>query len=293
MDWPRLARFGFATGLCITLTLCPPAGAEQTPTNNGSTVTTSGRRTETGGSVTVGAQQHIPTSGRTAHRGGGVATTTCSYRTIDAAPFGPGQATGPSAQPVAALIWRTCADAATGAAVGLPTLVPGAPGAAAAPVDPVPDLVDLATANIDIDLPIPQFSPPGATLPNVDTYLWTAPTPDPTASASAAGVTVTVTATPVGTRYRLLPGDRPSADDGRIIDCDGRPAPYDAGRPVGGQPSRCRHRFRAPTRDLEVDVTATWHLTWTATNGERGDLGRVARTVTVPYRVQAAVTVIR
>lgn len=272
----------------------PTAGAQSSSggwTGGSGSVTTSGRRTDTGGSVTVGIQQRIPTSGRTAHRGGGVVTTTCTYRTVDAAPLGPGQATSPSAQPAGTAIWRTCTDARTGAAVGLPSLITTAPGAVPAPFDPVPDLVDLATANIDIDLPEPAFSPPGATLSNVDTYLWTAPGPDPTASASAAGVTVTVTAVPVRTVFRV--GGGASRDDGRVITCRGRPVPYDVARPAGDQRSTCVHRFHPPTREVSVDVTATWHLTWAATNGVRGDLGEVSRTTTVPYRVQAATTVIR
>ncbi len=297
MDRSRPDRLGWIViGLCCALVVTQPAAAERASDGiNGGGTGISARRTETGGSVTVGAQRRIETPGRSAHRGGGVATTTCSYRTVDAAPFGPGAPTGPDAGPVGTLTWRTCVDAATGAAIGVPSLVASAaPGAPATPFDPVPDLVDLATANIDVDLPEPRFSPPGATLPNVDTFLWTAPHDDPTASASAAGVTVTVTATPERTRFHIegVHGV-PSRDDGRTVECAGRPAPYDPARPTTEQASSCRYRFHTPTRDLDVDVTTTWRLTWTATTGASGDLGGIDRTVTVPYRVQAAATVIR
>ena len=82
-------------------------------------------------------------------------------------------------------------------------------------------------------------------------------------------------------------------DDGVVVTCTGPPKAFDPAVPVRDQTTACHHRFAAPTRDLTIDTTATWRLTWSATNGTTGDLGTIDRTTTTPYRVQEKETVIR
>lgn len=301
--WTRMGRrSAFVIGLCMAGLVAGGSEAVAAPPGSGaiggSGVHTSGTQTSTGAQASVsGEQRVIPTKGRNAHRGRGAPRITCSFRTIDAAnPIGNtgGDAGNPNALPVGTQTWRTCYDTSTGARVEGPTLHTSTGGGNAGGPDITSVLVDQALANIDIDLPVPGFSPPGQTFPNFDTWFWTDDLPTQTASATAAGVTVTVTATRVATTFGINPatGVR-SPDDGVVVTCNGAPRRYDPSRPDRSQTTTCRHRFAAPTRDLTVDTTATWRLAWTASNGTRGDLGTISRTATTPYRVQEKATVIR
>ena len=241
----------------------------------------------------------IPTSGRHPHRGRGVSDITCRFETInvlDPLGAGGGDAGNPADLPVGTQTWRSCYSTSTGARVEGPTLytttAPGPGGAR----NVTAELIDMALANIDIDLPVPHLSPPGQTVPNVTTWLWTEDIATQTASATASGVTITVTATLATTRYEINPSDDPAAastDDHVVIVCAGAPHAFDPARPEREQATTCSHRFAAPTRDVTIDTTVTWRATWTASNGTSGDLGTIDRTVTMPYRVQEKETVIR
>ncbi|MFN8051028.1 MAG: hypothetical protein U0Q22_06310 [Acidimicrobiales bacterium] len=260
-------------------------------------MTTSGTRTENGAQASVGTQNVIPTSGRTAQHGNGAPKVTCTFNAID--PLAPIGALGADVDslsdlPAEVQVWRTCRDA-TGRVVEGPTLIttngPGAPRP-----DIVGQLRDQALANIDIELPVPRFSPPTETLPNLDTWFWTDDQTRQEASASAGGVTVTVTAELRSTQFEIAASAEPgtaSRDDGVRVACPGAMPAYRPEVPPGDQSTTCHHRFAAPTRDLSIDVTSTWALSWSATNGTSGDLGAIERTSTAPYRVQAKRTVIR
>ncbi len=291
-------------GLCVAVAaLAAGASAADGPPGpnfGGSGVHTSGTRTDTGAQATVGAgsqQSVIPTSGRNAHRGKGAGKVTCTFKTIDILnPLGGtgADAGNPYDLPVGTQVWRSCFDTSTGARVEGPTLYTSRGPAAGGGPGLAVELVDSALANIDIDLPVPRFSPPNQTFPNFDTWLWTNVLPAQTASATAAGVTVTVSAKLTTTKYEInaAPGEV-SRDDGVVVTCTGPPKAFDPAVPVRDQTTACHHRFAAPTRDLTIDTTATWRLTWSATNGTTGDLGTIDRTTTTPYRVQEKETVIR
>lgn len=288
-------------GLCLAVALLETdsAGAQTAPGSfsGGSGVTTSGSRTETGAQAQVGTQSVIPTSGRNAHRGRGVSDVTCTFTAvnpIDPIGSGGGDVGNPNSLPEGTQSWRSCFSRSTGQRVSGPTLYTTPPPGAGGAPNVTGQLVDQALANIDIDVPTPHASPPGGTLPNIDTWFWTDETATQSASASAAGVTVTVTARLVSTTYEIQAVEgSPSTDDGVVLTCSGAPKPFDTSKPERDQTSTCTHRFAAPTRDLTIDATVTWQAGWTATNGTIGDLGTIERTATLDYRVQEKHTVIR
>jgi len=178
---------------------------------------------------------------------------------------------------------RICEDRVTGRTVSGPAFVTiGAPDSAAT----LDALIDQAMANLDVNLPVPVSSPAnGVTLPHIDTWFWIANTESQTRSASAAGITATVRSTLADVTFDL-------GADGTLR-CPGGGTPYDMSRPSRGQRSECAHAFAAPTRAIDIDVTATWRITWSASTGASGDLGTVSRTSTLPLQIQEHATVIR
>lgn len=260
-------------------------------------MSTGGSVTSTGAQGSVTSHGGIARSGRTAHRGGGARTISCTYRkSVSNTTHGQAgdDVPDPHSLEPGIILWRTCVNVATGASLGTNIYTTTAPTPSApAAIDVTGQLIDAAMANIDIDLPEPHFSPPGMTLPNIDTWLWIDDQTRQTASASAAGITITVTAEVVNTTHEVLPStdtEVTSRDDHHRIVCAKAGTPY---RPGSEQSDGCRYRFSAPTRDLAIETTATWRASWSATNGTSGDLGTIERTTTTPYRVQEKHTVIR
>lgn len=236
-----------------------------------------GTLTDTGGSTNAWG---IAGSGRQAHRGGGASDVVCRYYRVSA-DIGVG-VPADDALPGETVV-RVCEDRATGRTVSAPTFVvvpeAGNPTTVAA-------LVDQAMANLDVDLPDPRTSPgAGRTLANLDTWFWVTGTDVQRRSASAGGLTATVTSRLVDVAFDL-------GDEGELHCADGGTA-YDAAKRSRDQRSTCTHAFGAPTRHVDVDVTATWRISWSATNGAGGDLGTVSRTSTLPLDVSAKTTVIR
>lgn len=285
-----------ALGLCaaVTLSLVPAGASEEGGSLSGGTVSTSGRRTGSGAEASVGSSASPVSGSPSAGGGGGARQVRCTRNAIDpAAPLG---TTGPEVGdlPEGVRYWRTCVDVASGARVSGPTLETAGPpalqGAALAAV-----LRDQALASLEVEVPVGRLSPPGATLPNFETWLWSDQPPTVGSSASAAGVTVSVSAVLVGTSFTFHPaadGVR-SRDDGVTVRCEGPPQPYRPEVRISQQSSSCTYRFSGPTRDLTVGVSASWALSWSASTGDGGDLGTIERSASVPYRVQAKATVIR
>lgn len=299
MGCSRLARSRqHGLRLCIAViallgVAAPPASAGASDgggTLGGSSgVTTTGSRTDNGGTASVDARGGVsgrPTGSSGASSGGSSSgspsgpsssgpAVRCTY-----APINPvaGRSIDPSTQPEGTRLWRTCVDPSTGRTVSGPTLIITGPTGAATPeADPTPALLASARARLDVPMPTGGFSPPNLTLPNFDTWLSVAGPAELSESAATAGVTVTVAATRTSVTYRINPVEGlPSTDDGVVLTC----------------PSVCRHRFAAPTRALGVSVTTRWRVRWSATNGDGGELGEITQTANVPYRVQAKETVI-
>jgi hypothetical protein len=117
---------------------------------------------------------------------------------------------------------------------------------------------------------------------NVATWMWVDGWAPISASASAGGVTVTVTASPTHVEWDM--------GDGTVVDCAGPGAVYDESRPADAQSTDCSHTYRrssASQADQRYRIAATsyWHVTWTASTGESGDLGVVGRTSSIRVRV--------
>jgi hypothetical protein len=147
--------------------------------------------------------------------------------------------------------------------------------------------------------PVPRMAPDRApdgrfdTIVNLHTWLWVDRTEwrTLTRTTSVPGLAVTVTATPVRTRWDTGEG---------TVDCGPGTAWSQAalaGETDGFGPASpdCEVRYRrASTRSgLPGNVTATWHVTWIATDGERGELPDLTRLTpfTVIVREYSAVLV--
>jgi hypothetical protein len=135
--------------------------------------------------------------------------------------------------------------------------------------------------------PAIELSPPAATpqLVGVTTWLWLGDPWQPLqASAELGGVTSTVTARPTAVRWDL--------GDGTTITCAGPGTPYDISRSPASQHSTCTHTFQRRGQ-FAVTATVTYETTWTASTGDAGALGPVARTATVAITVNEAQALIR
>jgi hypothetical protein len=257
--------------IAIVVAVVQPASADSYNGDTTTHTTVSGTQTDDGGAAFVDSV--IGRRGRESHRGTGSGIT-CTYRSLNV-----GESTGDDfAEGMTVL--RICVDSA-GAVTGtdLVTLAARSPRAQALLA------VGRAVAAVSIDLPVADSSPADhVTIPNIATWFWVTNKEPFTATASEGGVAATVRAQFAGATFDAGGQSVTCADGGRA---------YDLKLPDDRQSSHCVIRFVPPARHIDVDVTATWHLTWTATNGESGDLGDVERTATIPLDVHELHTVIR
>jgi hypothetical protein len=160
---------------------------------------------------------------------------------------------------------------------------------AAAVPDPAVVAADLAQqALAEIVLPTPAIAsnPPNAlAVINVPVWMWVGQWTTPAASASAGGVTATVSAVPQQVRWAM--------GDGHDVVCAGPGTPYDMTRPPDDQSTACSYSYVDRAGDMTVTAVESWHVTYTATNGQGGDLGVLTRTATMPEHVHQLVTAIR
>jgi hypothetical protein len=184
-------------------------------------------------------------------------------------------ATVPAGGPIGYTSCTRIADAAT---VGWVTGLGGLAGPAVPTVDV---LVAQARANLVIALPDVATSPPrgGTQLVAVPVWFWVENFEPVGATAAIPGLSATLTATPTTTTVRT--------GDGTTVTCDGPGVAYDQTRSWRDQHSDCSHPFidRGP---VTVDVTVTWSLAWTASDGQAGTLPAVARTTTFDLTIEEA-----
>ena len=250
-----------------------PAAADFSDYSSGA----AGVLTPTGGVVGVWG---IESSGRVGHRGRGSVGVVCRFFRASAE-FGLGVEVGVLV--AGDTVIRVCEDGVSGRTVDGPSIVTLGEGSVGAVVAV---LVDQAMANLDVDVPVGFVSPVGGvTLPNIETWFWVERGGVQVRSASAGGVSASVRSVLVGVVFGV-------GDEG-VVECVGGGTPFDVGRSARVQRSGCVHVFNGPSRDVVVDVTATWRVSWSASDGSSGVLGDVSRSSSLPLRVQEKVTVIR
>lgn len=131
-------------------------------------------------------------------------------------------------------------------------------------------LAEIARAFLTVPT-VPLESSPNAaadapSFVNLPTWLWADPA-EVFVTAAIPGLAATVTAELVDLRFSSVPAEAVTHPGNG--DCPGRGQPYRTG---AGTPP-CGLTFGAPTGAATVAVDAIWHLTWTGTDGNGGDLG--------------------
>ena len=276
---PRLLVPLLIVGACVLM--APQAGAGDTTSGNNTSV--GGSATGDGGEVSVSNPGAGHGSGGSGGGGSSSNPMVCRYYEIAAGP----DAVGTVGAEAGGLVegtqyWKRCTNTQTG--VESLDLITGA--AAVDPAQLARDLAEEAYARLVVPTPSAASNPPnGQAVVNVRVWLWVSDWSRRAESASAAGVTATVTAVPTQVRW--------DTGDGRAETCRGPGTAYDTSRPPEAQSTSCSHTYTSSTGRLTVSGTQSWHVTYTATNGQSGDLGVVSRTSTMPVDVHELVTNIR
>lgn len=122
----------------------------------------------------------------------------------------------------------------------------------------------------------------GTSLVNLPVWLHDANWAPLNASATAGGLTATVTAEPVRMDWNM---------DEDNLTCSSAGAPYDTTRRPEDQSTDCSYTYRhssgtKPDGAFHGTGTIVWHLHWSATNGQGGDLGDISRTAPFTMRVE-------
>lgn len=254
-----------------------PAGAD---IDNTAGAYTGGEATADGARVVValpgGSTMSSPTGGYGGGSGAAASTISCAFfrGSGSQGAFLPGvgeQVTDTSTIEEGAITWLVCREIGSGD-ITFENLFPWDP---ANPPILEPSAADLAQIAVnDIRLPRPGVRtwPPsgGSGLVNLPVWLHVENWAPLTASASAGGLTATVEATPVRVEWDM--------DDGSVT-CDGAGSVYDASAsPTSSECSFTYRRSSGVRSDLRFHNSSrmVWHLQWTATNGEGGDLGEMA-----------------
>jgi hypothetical protein len=148
------------------------------------------------------------------------------------------------------------------------------------------ELAERAEAQVVLPAPAVSSNPPGGlAVINVPVWLWVGDWATQSASASAAGVTATVSAAPTQVVWDM--------GDGHSTTCAGPGVPYDPERSDLEQHTSCSYNYWQTAGEFTVTAVESWHVTYTATNGQSGDLGVLTRTATMPEHVHQLVTSIQ
>ncbi|MCU1455627.1 MAG: putative secreted protein [Acidimicrobiales bacterium] len=182
------------------------------------------------------------------------------------------------------ILHHHCVRADGSSADWFSTPAPAAPAASAAVPSP-PSALDLArraAASLRPPPPLVRTSPAGPQLVGFPTWFWVEGWSPLTKASEVPGLRSVVTATPVATRYAF--------DDGGTLHCQGPGTPWRRGGGAG-QHSDCTHTFTHHGR-RQVEATASWLLTWTASDGQSGTLPSVDPSRTLSLEVQEAQAII-
>jgi hypothetical protein len=213
------------------------------------------------------------------YKGGGSdhATITCAYFLVAASvgavlPSVGAEVTDTSTLAPGTPIWLICRDTASGD-ITFENIYLWNPAAPPTLTPPAVVLAQMAVNTIRLPTPGVQTWPAsGSTgLVNLPVWLHVNNWRPIAASASAGGLTATVTATPVRVQWDMDVSSLACANAGSIYDPAVRPDPSS---------STCSFTYRQssgiePDDTFHDSAVIVWHLAWTATDGEGGDLGQL------------------
>jgi hypothetical protein len=149
-------------------------------------------------------------------------------------------------------------------------------------------LANPALKELPLLYPRPRTAPPrtATQVVGIRTWMWVDPADWHPISATAQipGLAATVTATPTKTIWDVGDGSDP-------IVCNGPGTVYDPAKPDGDQHSDCSRAFQHDGT-YPVRVTIEWNVTWTATNGDGGNLGLFQRSTQFDVTVEQRQAVI-
>jgi len=216
---------------------------------------------------------------------GSIAPVVCGYYSDDGTPIEDTESFG--LQPGD---WVVLACSVDGEPIGARRRTQWFPGALPAAQPSAGELAQVALNRLSVPLPVISTWPgsDGSSLVNLPVWLQVANWSELSASASAGGLTAVITAEPVRADWDL--------DEG-VATCTSPGASYDESLAAAEQSTECSYTFRhsSGTRaDGTFDATGTmvWHLRWSATNGQGGDLGEISRTSAFTLRVEESQAVV-
>lgn len=156
---------------------------------------------------------------------------------------------------------------------------------------PEPDPVDVAGAEARRQVPLPELAiNPGLDVGGVvNLGMWLAvANPDPiSVTVTGRGTTVTAVAALAESTWDM--------GDGTTITCEGGGVPIERGSSAYSSTDEgpCGHTYRAASTGsgYDIEVTTTWTVTWSATDGRSGTAADVVRTASFEYEVDEIQTV--
>ncbi len=282
------AVFALATVMCVAE--APPTWARPGGTDEqaGADLTSEGAKVHAGeGShvTPVDPGRHQPVRVSTGTGSGGPAhPITCTWF-VETMAGGSFFALGDEvamAIPENYLVLRTCTDDTDGHIISSDRIPWPGHGGGALAAPPVTGQELATRAESDLVLTTPTFRTwpaAGRALVGLETWFHLDTWAPQTQTADAGGVAATVTAVPVRAVWHLHEATLTCTGPGPIYD----PATPDAA-------TDCGYTFTTysgdqPDHTFAMAVDLVYHLTWTATTGETGDLGEIARTTAFAYRV--------
>ena len=277
---PRLLRVAAPLlTFCCYLATGAIAGAERLD----QTTTVTGAVTSDGGVVAVAGGSH--TNGSDGTSGGANSTIHCRYFELADQISGQNTTTPILGTETTALIparkyWKVCTDTTTGTEISRTLIDITAPD----PATLARNLAEQALAQLHVTPPAAQSNPANnLAVINIPTWYWIDNWTPLTSSATAAGVTATVTATPTDVTWNPGDGSKP-------IVCDGPGVAYNLNRKDAQQSTDCSFTYTTKAGKFTITATQRWTVTYTATNGQTGNLGDVTSTNTIPIDVHELVT---
>lgn len=186
------------------------------------------------------------------------------------------------------VVWEACSDSITGDYVYSGQFTWGGPQPL--PYVPPQVLAQQARAQLVLPSPVVQTWPaPNAQLVNLPTWLHVNNFSRYQQTAAVGGVSATVYAEPIRVNWTM--------GDGGAVSCSSAGMAFTSSVADPSAPSDCSYSFThtsadAPGEAFQGSVSISWHLRWDSNVGAAGDLGTVAMTTGVPWRVEQIQSII-